>query len=65
VFYFSKDTYLNGITQLVQGKIPDGLQPEYLEDFRNEEINEANFIQNIKKHLPSPTVLNRLAAWFD
>jgi len=65
VFYFSKDTYLNGITQLVQGKIPDGLQPEDLEDFRNEEINEANFIQNIKKHLPSPTVLNRLAAWFD
>ncbi|WP_421898403.1 phytanoyl-CoA dioxygenase family protein [Marinoscillum sp.] len=65
VFYFSKDTYLNGITQLVQGTIPEGLKPEYHEDYRNEDINEVNFIQKIKRHLPSPTVLSRLAAWFD
>ena len=47
VYYFTKDTYLNGIRELAIGQIPDGLTPAYIEENNNTEINEKTVTEKL------------------
>lgn len=57
VYYFSKDTYLNGIRKLAVGELPDGLEPVFFEENRNVEISEKTVTEKLtgKPFIPEGT----------